>query len=275
MESTPRDHSLRSDSAGTPKNSDLETRLAEGALWLTLNRPETLNALTGNMITGTLQHLRTVSARDDVRVVVLTGSGDAFSAGADLTGDHAEQNYDAGSVDAANDVVRAITDLDKPVVCGLNGIAAGVGMSVALACDLVVAKDSAALTLAFTKIGLMPDGGATATLAASVGRARAMRLALLSDVIGAQEAYDAGLVSRVFPDADYEAGLATIVARLAAGAPLAFAATKKAVNAATLDALPAAFQRERAGQSMLLRTDDVAEGMKAFAAKRRPRFQGR
>ena len=114
-------------------------------------------------------------------------------------------------------MVRAITDLDKPVVCGLNGVAAGVGMSVALACDLVVAKESAALTLAFTKIGLMPDGGATATLAASVGRARAMRLALLSDVIGAQEAHDAGLVSHVFPDAEYEAGLATIVARLAAG----------------------------------------------------------
>ena len=254
--------------------ADLETRLDDGALWLTLNRPETFNALTGDMITGTLQHLRTISARDDVRVVVLTGTGDAFSAGADLTGDHPEQNYDAGSVDAANHVVRAITDLDKPVVCGLNGIAAGVGMSLALACDLVVAKASAGLTLAFTKIGLMPDGGATATLAASVGRARAMRLALLSDVIGAQEAHDAGLVSLVFPDAEYEAGLATIVARLAAGAPLAFAATKKAVNAATLAALPAAFQRERAGQSMLLRTGDVAEGMKAFGEKRRPRFEG-
>jgi len=274
MENTPRNHSLRSDSAGTPKSSDLETRLADGALWLTLNRPETFNALTGDMITGTLQHLRTISARDDVRVVVLTGTGDAFSAGADLTGDHPEQNYDAGSVDAANHVVRAITDLDKPVVCGLNGIAAGVGMSLALACDLVVAKASAGLTLAFTKIGLMPDGGATATLAASVGRARAMRLALLSDVIGAQEAHDAGLVSHVFRDAEYEAGLATIVARLAAGAPLAFAATKKAVNAATLAALPAAFQRERAGQSMLLRTGDVAEGMKAFGEKRRPMFEG-
>jgi len=102
-----------------------------------------------------------------------------------------------------------------------------------------------------------------------------MRLALLSDVIGAQEAHDAGLVSHVFADAEYEAGLAAIVARLAAGAPLAFSATKKAVNAATLAALPAAFQRERAGQSLLLRTGDVVEGMKAFVEKRRPRFQGR
>jgi len=133
---------------------------------------------------------------------------------------------------------------------------------------------AAALTLAFTKIGLMPDGGATATVAASVGRAKAMRLALLSDLLSAQEAYDAGLVSHVFPDDDYAAALAKIVARLSRGAPLAFAATKKAVNAATLGDLAGAFQRERAGQSLLLRTDDAAEGMKAFAEKRRPEFNG-
>src|SRR6476469_133184 len=190
--------------------TDLDTRLDDGALWLTLNRPETFNALTGDMITGTLQHLRTVNARDDVRVVVITGTGDAFSAGADLTGNHPEQKYDAGSVDAANQVVRAITDLDQPGVCVLNGVAAGVGMSVALACDLVVAKESAALTLAFTKIGLMPDGGATATVAASVGRAKAMRLALLSDLLSAQEACDAGVFSHVFADDAYAEQLAKI-----------------------------------------------------------------
>ena len=148
-------------------------------------------------------------------------------------------------------------------------------MSAALACDLIVATESAALTLAFTKIGLMPDGGATATVAASVGRAKAMRLALLSDLLTAQEAYDAGLVSHVFADDDYAEQLEKIVRRLARGAPLAFAATKKAVNAATLGSLDGAFQRERAGQSLLLRTEDVAEGMKAFAEKRRAEFKGR
>jgi enoyl-CoA hydratase len=254
--------------------SDLEIALDEGALWLTLNRPEQFNALTGEMVIALVQELRGAVARDDVRLVVLTGTGPAFSAGADLGGDNAQENYDAASVDGANMLIRAITELDKPVVCALNGIAAGVGMSVALACDLVVATESAALTLAFTKIGLMPDGGATATVAASVGRAKAMRLALLSDLLSAQEAYDAGLVSHVFPDDDYAAALAKIVARLSRGAPLAFAATKKAVNAATLGDLAGAFQRERAGQSLLLRTDDAAEGMKAFAEKRRPEFNG-
>jgi len=147
-------------------------------------------------------------------------------------------------------------------------------MSLALACDLVVAKASAALTLGFTKIGLMPDGGATATVVAAVGRARAMRLALLSELIGAQEAFDEGLVSHVFSDEEYGDGLAGLVRRLASGPPLAQAATKKAVNAASLAALPEAFERERSGQSVLLRSADAAEGMKAFNDKRRPVFRG-
>ncbi|MCW2822720.1 MAG: enoyl-CoA hydratase [Marmoricola sp.] len=255
--------------------SDLEMRVEDGALWLTLNRPDQFNALTGEMVVEAIEQLRGATSRDDVRVVVLTGTGGAFCAGADLGGADAQEKYDAGSVDAANHVIRAVTELDQPVVCGLNGIAAGVGMSLALACDLVVATESAALTLAFTKIGLMPDGGATATVAASVGRARAMRLALLSDVITAQEAYDAGLVTHVFPDAAYAEGLGKIIRRLSTGAPLAFAATKKAVNAATLGALDDAFTRERSGQSLLLRSHDVAEGMKAFTEKRRPDFHGR
>lgn len=248
--------------------------LRDGALGLTLDQPETFNALTGDMVLGLVEELRGAVSRDDVRVVVLTGTGAAFSAGADLSGDAPQEKYDSRAVDAANALIRSITDCDKPVVCGLNGVAAGVGMSVVLACDLIVAKESAAMTLGFTKIGLMPDGGATATVAAAIGRTRAMRLALLSDLISAQEAYDAGLVSHVFPDAEYDDGLAKVVRRLASGPPLAQAATKKAVNAATLDRLSDAFQRERAGQSVLLRTADAAEGMKAFNEKRRPDFTG-
>lgn len=256
-------------------NDDLHVELRDRALWLTLDRPDTFNALTGEMVQGLIEQLRGAVSREDVRVVVLTGAGTAFSAGADVSGQDARQRYDARSVDGANQLISAIIDCDQPVVCALNGIAAGVGMSVVLACDLIVAKESAGLTLAFTKIGLMPDGGATATLAASVGRARAMRLALLSEVLPAREALEAGLVSHVFADVDYDEGLATLVRRLAGGPPLAHAATKKAVNAATLGQLSGAFQRERAGQSLLLRTEDVVEGMKAFNEKRRPDFRGR
>jgi enoyl-CoA hydratase len=253
----------------------LAVSTADGALWLRLDRPEHLNALTGEMVLGLLEQLHGAVTRDDVRVVVLTGTGAAFSAGADLEGDRPQDRYDAAAVDAANQLIRAVLGLDKPVVCGLNGIAAGVGTSLALACDLVVATESAGLTLAFTGIGLMPDGGATATLAASVGRHRAMRMALLSEVLGARAAYDAGLVTDVLADVDYAAGLDRIVRRLGRGAPLAFAATKKAVNAATLSGLDEAFARERSGQAVLLRTEDVGEGMRAFLEKRRPDFRGR
>ncbi|WP_254185138.1 enoyl-CoA hydratase-related protein [Nocardioides panacis] len=144
----------------------------------------------------------------------------------------------------------------------------------ALACDLVVARESASFLLAFARIGLMPDGGATATVAASVGRARAMRMALLGEALPARDAYDAGLVSHLAADDTFEDTVEQVVARLAAGPPLSYAATKKAVNAATLGHLNDALERERTGQTVLLRTADVAEGMRAFGQKRRPVFRG-
>ncbi|WP_445258933.1 enoyl-CoA hydratase-related protein [Nocardioides aurantiacus] len=254
--------------------ADLLVRREGAALWLTLDRPDSFNALTGEMVAELAAALRGSTADADVRVVVLTGSGAAFCAGADLGGEDPAEKYDGGSVDGANALVRAVTDLAVPVVCGLNGVAAGVGMPLALACDLVVAKRSASLTLAFTRIGLMPDGGATALVAAAVGRARTMRMALLSERIDAEEAHAVGLVSHVVDDAEYDETLAAVVARVAAGPPLAYAATKKAVNATTLADLEGAFARERSGQSVLLRTSDAAEGMAAFAAKRRPTFRG-
>ena len=252
----------------------LEVTLADGVLTLRLNRPEAFNALTAEMTIGLVEALRDAVSNDAVRVVLLTGTGPAFSAGADLEGDDPAAKYDERAVDAAAVMVDAVVGCDKPVVCGLNGIAAGVGMSLALACDLIVATESAALTLAFTKIGLMPDGGATATVAASVGRARAMRLALTSDLLSAQDALDAGLITHVFPDDAYAEGLAKVVARLAVGPPLAFAATKKAINAATIGDLHDAHVREHQGQPVLLRSADASEGMKAFVEKRRPVFRG-
>jgi enoyl-CoA hydratase len=220
------------------------------------------------------EEVEQAAARDDVRVVVLRGTGPAFSAGADLSGDNAHENFDVTSLDRANRIIRAITSLPKPCVAAVNGVAAGVGCSAALACDLVVAAESASFLLAFARIGLMPDGGATATVAASVGRARAMRMALLGEAMPAREAYDAGLVSHLVPDADFDQTVSQLVRRLAAGPPLAHAATKKAVNAATLDRLEDALERERAGQTVLLRTADVAEGMRAFGERRRAVFRG-
>jgi enoyl-CoA hydratase len=239
-----------------------------------MDRPQHLNAMTAAMADRLAEELERASGRDDVRVVLLAGAGGAFCSGADLSGADAHENFDVSALDRANRIIRAVTRLDKPVVAAVNGVAAGVGCSAALSCDLVVAAESATFLLAFARIGLMPDGGATATVAASVGRARAMRMAMLGEGIDGRTAYDVGLVSHAVPDEAFEETVEKLVGRLAAGPPLAYAATKKAVNAATLGHLEDALARERSGQTVLLRTQDAAEGMRAFGEKRRPAFRG-
>jgi enoyl-CoA hydratase len=258
-----------------PATDDLLVDLRpDGALWLTFNRPEVLNAFSADLSVALAERLEEAASDDAVRVVVLTGTGTAFSAGADISGEDAHERFDVRALDAANRIIRAVTTCPRPVVAAVNGVAAGVGCSTALAADLVVATESASFLLAFARIGLMPDGGTSATVAAAIGRARAMRMALLAEPLSAREAHDAGLVSHVAADADFPALVDTVVRRLARGAPLAQAATKKAVNAATLHQLEPALERERTGQTILLRTADAAEGMRAFGEGRRPDFRG-
>jgi enoyl-CoA hydratase len=255
--------------------AELETGLADGVLRLTFNRPEVLNALSAPMAAQFAEELEQASARDEVRVVVVTGSGAAFCAGADISGQDAHEHFDVRALDAANRIIRAVTGCAKPVVAAVNGVAAGVGCSTAVAADLVVAAESASFLLAFARIGLMPDGGTSASVAASIGRARAMRMALLAEPLTAAEAYDAGLVTHLASDDEFPALVEKIARRLASGPPLAHTATKRAVNAATLTALDPALERERTAQTILLRTDDAAEGMRAFSERRRPDFRGR
>lgn len=252
---------------------ELQVARVGGVLTLTMNRPERLNALSDELSDALSEQLERATTYDDVRVVVLRGNGRAFCAGADIRGDG--EPLDDRALDRANRIVRAITRLDRPVVAAVHGNAAGVGCSIALACDLVVAAESASFLLAFARIGLMPDGGSTATVAASIGRARAMRMALLAEPLTGREAYDAGLVSHVADDDAFETVLSDVVARLVAGAPLGLAATKRAVNAAAYAGLDGALERERTGQTILLRTADAAEGMRAFEERRRPDFSGR
>jgi enoyl-CoA hydratase len=250
----------------------LDISLDEGVLRITFDRPERLNALTTELIHAAAEAVESADA-DGARLILLTGRGRAFSSGADVGPDGAPPGLD--TLEAANRFVRAVTG--SPVVClaAVNGIAAGVGCSFALAADLAVAKESAAFMLAFTKIGLMPDGGASLLVPASVGRARAARMALLAEKVDARTAADWGLIAFATPDEDFDDTVADLVGRLASGAPLALAATKRVVNAMTLPLLDAALAAEHDGQGTLLASADFQEGMAAFQQKRAAAFVGR
>jgi len=251
----------------------LIVNLADGVLSVTIDRPESLNSLTPRVLDGLADAFERAATDPRVRVARLGGTGRGFSSGAGIgvneTGDGHEP---VETLIQANRAVRAIVNLPRPVVAVVQGPTAGVGVSLALACDLVIASEKAFFLLAFTKIGLMPDGGASALVAASVGRARAMKMALLAERLPADEALAAGLVTAVHPAGDLESEANKVIERLLAGPAVAYAKTKQAINGATLSDLDAALARETAGQHVLLNSRDLREGIKAFQEKRDPTF---
>ncbi|MEU0313083.1 enoyl-CoA hydratase-related protein [Nocardioides sp. NPDC006273] len=245
---------------------------AEGVLTVALDRPERLNALTA----GEMEAVRDAiaAAGDDVRVIVLSGDGNAFCSGADLESadELSGEEAAAPTIDAANDLVATITNSPKPVITLAGGAVAGVGVPIALASDLVLCDESAYFMLAFTRVGLMPDGGASALVAASIGRARAMRMALLAQKLPASDAAAAGLVADVWPSNEFDDRAADVIERLRTGPRAALRQTKHAINSATLHRLDLAFALERAGQIGLLGAADFAEGSTAFREKRKAQF---
>ncbi len=255
-----------------------ETILAdarEGVLTITLNRPDSLNALNGAMRRELLAAFRAAARDDTVRAVVLTGSGRGFCSGADLRGGASEREFRRVITDEYNPLITAIRTLPKPVIAAVNGVAAGAGLSLALACDLVYAAEEARLVLAFVRIGLVPDSGLTRTLVRTLGRHRAAALIFSSEPITTEEAVAAGLVAGVVPGAELAAHVAAVAGTLAAGPTRAIGFAKRLINAAEDAPLDASLASEAALQELAGRTADHAEGVAAFAEKRDPRFTGR
>ena len=253
----------------------LTVELSDGVLSVTLNRPDTLNSLSEAMLTGIAEALTQAATDPEVRVVKLAGAGRGFCSGAGISAEDISAKTVNGPevvLDAANEAVRAIVALPKPAVAVVQGPAAGVGVSLATACDVVLASEKAFFMLAFTKIGLMPDGGASALIAAAVGRIRAQRMALLAERITAAEAYDWGLVTSVHKPEELDEAAAKVIATLSGGPAVSLRKTKQAINDATLTELEAAIARERAGQLILLTSPDFAEGTKAFQEGRQATF---
>ncbi|EFQ82488.1 enoyl-CoA hydratase/isomerase family protein [Aeromicrobium marinum DSM 15272] len=260
---------------GTRTGTEVEAVLDAGVLTVTIRRPDSLNSVNDQVLHDLADLVEGAASHADARVVVLRGEGRAFSSGADLDPDEQAGDPSTATIDAANRLVGVIRDSRLPVVSVVQGPCAGVGVPIALAADLTVASSAAFFMLAFTKIGLMPDGGASALVAASVGRATAMRMALLAERLSATDAKAAGLVAAVHDPEVFDAEVRAVLDHLVAGPPAAYARTKQAINSATLGALDAAFELERDGQMVLLGADDFAEGAAAFREKRTPTFSDR
>ncbi|HEY7591073.1 MAG TPA: enoyl-CoA hydratase-related protein [Candidatus Limnocylindrales bacterium] len=262
--------------SATSSFESLRYEVADAVATITLNRPDALNSLTVALKTELLAAFREVARDRAVRAVVLTGAGRAFCAGQDLR-ERLEPDAAPLAVEIReryNPLILAIRGLDRPVVGAINGVAAGAGASLAFACDLRIAAEAASFVLAFGRVGLVPDSGATWFLPRLVGAARAAEMALLNDPVSAADAERIGLVSRVVPAASVLAEARDVAARLAAGAPRAIALTKRALGRSAELTLEEALEYEAWLQGIAGRTADHAEGIRAFVEKRPPRFSG-
>lgn len=260
-----------------PPNGDVDLNAAGGIYRLTLNRPQRLNAFTRNMLSAMSDALADIAADRAARVLVISGTGRAFSAGQDLTDRGAVEDGRAcrNTVERYyNPVIRQIHSLDLPVIAAVNGIAAGAGVSLALACDIVVAAESAVFDLAFARIGLIPDAGGTHQLQRLLGPARAKAFAMLGEKIAATEAVGLGLIYNVVADAGFAAEIDALAQRLAGGPTKALALMKQAFHAGDHHSLEQQLALEAELQSEAADTEDFAEGLAAFLGKRAPRFKG-
>ena len=245
---------------------------------ITLNRPDKLNSFTRDMLSELDDALTDIAADTEARALVITGAGRAFCAGQDLR--EAGAVEDGAAVRAVverlyNPAIRLLRSLQIPVLAAVNGIAAGAGASLAIACDLVIAAESASFVQAFSKIGLVPDAGGSYFMPRLIGSARALGLALLAEPVDSRTAAQWGLIWKAVPDAEFAATIIATAERLAQLPTAAVALTKQALNASGHHSLEQQLALEAELQAQAAETEDFQEGVKAFLEKRNPRFIGR
>jgi 2-(1,2-epoxy-1,2-dihydrophenyl)acetyl-CoA isomerase len=269
--------------AETTKETPLKAALESGVLTLTLNRPERLNAMSQELIGMIIEQLDRALAEPEVRAVLITGTGRGFCAGADLAGTGTgtttgpDGKPDLGVIMERlyNPMIRAVRALPKPVVAAVNGVAAGGGANLALACDIVLAARSARFDQAFVRIALLPDLGGTWFLPHVVGDARARALGMQGTPVSAEEAERMGMIWRAVDDSKLMTEATALARRLAEGPTLSYAAIKRAINAAATNTLDQQLDLERDSQRALGQSADFKEGVAAFLAKRPAQFTGR
>jgi 2-(1,2-epoxy-1,2-dihydrophenyl)acetyl-CoA isomerase len=254
---------------------------ADGVVTCTLNRPEKKNAITNEMWVGLIELCEAVATNPDDRVLVLTGAGDGFCSGADLSGGAsagASSRPGAGGALAGMRTVGqaalGLHNLAKPTIAAVNGVAAGAGCNLALGCDLIIASERARFSEIFSKRGLVVDFGGSWVLPRLVGMHRAKELVLLADVIDATEAERIGLVNRVVPHDQFDTTVKEIATRLANMAPLALAASKRLLDQSFSVSMAEAVEAENVAQALMSTTNDTREAILAFFERREPRFTG-
>jgi len=253
----------------------LVSRSGTGVVTVTLNRPQVKNAVSGPMWEEMRRVFQEVTQCDDDRVLVITGAGGAFCAGAHLAANMGTHHHPLNDMHPVSAAAQALHDVSKPTIAKVGGIAAGAGMNLALGCDLIVAGESARFSQIFSRRGLCVDFGGTWLLPRLVGLHKAKELSFFGDILSAAEAERIGVVNRVVPDSVLDGFVSGWAERLAAGPPLALQMTKRMLNSAFSLSLSEALHWEAAAQSVNFGSEDTREGIAAFGEKRAPVFRGR
>ena len=249
---------------------------SEGIATISLNRPEKYNSINTELARN-IQNALLSCRKEDVRVVIIIGKGRAFCAGQDLA---EVVDPDGPAIDKIvrenyNPIIKAITDIEKPVIAAVNGVAAGAGANIALACDIVIAAKSASFMQAFSNIGLIPDSGGTYTLPRLIGWQRASALMMLAEKVPALEAERMGMIYKCVPDEVFHSTVHSIAVKLSQMPTLGLAYTKKALHLSSSNSLDQQLKLEDQLQSMAGNTEDYREGVQAFLEKRKPKFKGK
>lgn len=249
-----------------------------GICRITLNRPDVFNSFNEELSAEFIDALKKAAKDEAIRTVIISGEGKAFCSGQDLKdikGEVGNRSLGDSVLRRYNPMIIAIREMPKPVICRLNGVAAGAGASLALACDVIVAADNASLIEVFSNVGLVPDSGSSFFLPHLVGYNKAFELITLASKVTAQEAKDLGIVYKVVPAADLDSAVNELAERYATGPTKAYAITKKMLNKAYNATLNEMLLEEYYGQEMAGRSEDYKEGVTAFVEKRKPNFRGK